>query len=63
MGSLSVDKYTELDRKQRQIRLIRLHAGSSDDSLCCYLETVSLDTKLEYEALSYVWATQGYFNR
>jgi hypothetical protein len=62
MGSLSVNEYTKLDRKQRQIRLIRLHASSSDDPLC-YLETVSLDTKLEYEALSYVWATQGYFHR
>lgn len=46
--------YQPLLQNVDQIRLISLHGGSSDDTLCCTLEyTILGDSK--YEALSYCW--------
>lgn len=42
-------------QEPRQIRLLRLYPGLSDDPLSCELEHVSLDDGPSYEAISYVW--------
>ncbi|TRX92178.1 hypothetical protein FHL15_007045 [Xylaria flabelliformis] len=38
-----------------QIRLLTIEPGRVEDAIRCSLTTVSLDDKLKYEALSYVW--------
>ncbi|RBA15907.1 hypothetical protein FPRO05_12128 [Fusarium proliferatum] len=47
--------YSALDSSRREIRLLRLFAGSGTGSVKCELYTTSLDCPDEYEALSYVW--------
>jgi hypothetical protein len=46
----------------RQIRVLALQPGSSDDSLACQLHVVDVDAKdknVSFEAISYVWGTRG----
>jgi hypothetical protein len=43
-----------------QIRLLALHPGENDERLVCRLHVVDVaDKSLSYEAISYVWGTQG----
>jgi hypothetical protein len=52
----SLYEYKPLDESGRQIRLLTLLPTSSfDQKLQCVLQHVSLNSKPEYEALSYVW--------
>ena len=56
----SDDIYSPLDQSRRQIRLMRLRYGETDD-IDCQLRVFSLDNKAglpEYKALSYCW-TKG----
>ena len=45
----------ELDCQRREIRILRLEAGSYSADLSCNLKTASLDDAPYYEALSYAW--------
>lgn len=49
--------YSRLDSSRREIRLLRLLAGSETDSIKSELFTTSLDCPDEFEALSYVWGS------
>ncbi|SPJ71724.1 uncharacterized protein FTOL_01452 [Fusarium torulosum] len=49
--------YSALNSSRREIRLLRLFAGSETDAIKCELYTTSLDCPDEYEALSYVWGS------
>ncbi|KAF3009459.1 hypothetical protein E8E13_002094 [Curvularia kusanoi] len=61
-------KYSKLDHKKRQIRLLHLHpldlpamedshAIVAADDIHCSFSVASLDDEPSYEALSYVWGT------
>jgi hypothetical protein len=47
--------YNSLSAARHETRYLILLSGEADDHLVGKLETVSLDEKPEYEALSYVW--------
>jgi hypothetical protein len=47
--------YSPLDLELKQIRILTLLPGSSEDPIKGFLGTMSLDDNPEYEALSYVW--------
>jgi hypothetical protein len=48
--------YKTLNIQERQIRLVLLDGSKSwDEPITCGLHVVSLSTKPEYKALSYVW--------
>jgi hypothetical protein len=47
--------YHPLDAEKKEIRLLTIQPGEWDDVVRCRLDTVSLDEKPVYEALSYVW--------
>lgn len=49
--------YTALDSSRREVRLLRLLAGSQADGINCELYTTSLSNPDDYEALSYVWGS------
>ncbi|KAH7079052.1 heterokaryon incompatibility protein-domain-containing protein [Paraphoma chrysanthemicola] len=50
-------RYTSIDLSHgRQVRVLVLRAGQSDDPLSCDLEHVNLQQGPIYEALSYTWA-------
>ncbi len=59
MRSISCFPYRPLSSRKHQIRLLRLLSPSSgadlDDGVKCSLETVRLDQKVSYRALSYTW--------
>ncbi len=59
MRSISCFPYRPLSSRKHQIRLLRLLSPSSgadlDDGVKCSLETVRLDKKVSYRALSYTW--------
>ena len=40
-----------------EIRLLSLDPGSIDDTICCWIEHVSVGSMREYTALSYTWGT------
>lgn len=42
-----------------EIRVLKLCCGSADDSICCHLETVSIDKCGKPEALSYTWGDEA----
>ncbi|EPE24230.1 hypothetical protein GLAREA_08080 [Glarea lozoyensis ATCC 20868] len=48
-------KYPFINSSERQIRLIHIQPGEGNDMIWCTLETVSLEDKPRYEALSYEW--------
>ncbi|KFY97989.1 hypothetical protein V500_01843 [Pseudogymnoascus sp. VKM F-4518 (FW-2643)] len=49
-------RYPPLDEFRNEIRLVVILPSKDDDeTVSCKLQTVSLDEKLEYAALSYVW--------
>lgn len=49
-------RYTPLDEFRNEIRLVVILPSKDDDeTVSCKLQTASLDEKLEYAALSYVW--------
>lgn len=50
--------YTPLITERKEIRLVMLCSGNFEDDILCSLSKVSLDDKLSYEALSYVWGDQ-----
>ncbi len=56
---LKHEVYSPLDPRKREIRLLRIAPSSGSartaHSLKCTLETVSLDTAPEFDALSYTW--------
>jgi hypothetical protein len=41
-----------------KIRVIILRKGNQEDGISCSLEEVSLDERIQYEALSYCWGDQ-----
>lgn len=49
--------YQPLGRLEREIRVLGIDAGSFNDPVSCYLQTISLDddSRDSYEALSYCW--------
>lgn len=49
--------YTALDPGRREVRLLRLFAGSQAEDINCELYTTSLNNPDDYEALSYVWGS------
>jgi hypothetical protein len=51
--------YEQLDFEKREIRLIILQPGHSDDPVVCNLSATSLNRPSHYEALSYVWGDQN----
>lgn len=44
--------------KAQEIRVVLLAPGQWDDEISCHLVNSSLESPLEYEALSYVWAQE-----
>jgi hypothetical protein len=48
-----------LRKELREIRLLRLLPGPPNAKICCEVDVVSLNDKLVYEALSYVWGNAG----
>ncbi|KAI9148970.1 Heterokaryon incompatibility protein [Paramyrothecium foliicola] len=54
--------YKDIDSLAREIRVVQVEAGSGNAKIKCKLVTVSLESKPQFEALSYVWgsSTQGY---
>ncbi|OCK94660.1 HET-domain-containing protein [Cenococcum geophilum 1.58] len=54
----SRDLYQPL-KGARDIRILILKHGCTDDILQCTLETVALDSEPQYEALSYVWGNES----
>jgi replicative DNA helicase len=48
--------YESLDFSAREIRLANLLPGKESESIYCRLEHVSLDKKLDFEALSHSWS-------
>jgi hypothetical protein len=52
-------QYTKLNYKLgREIRLVLILPGSSEDALRCEMIHVNLDDDPVYDAVSYTWATQ-----
>lgn len=51
----AMSSYTSLDTKQHEIRLVHLHPYTAGKDITCHIETVNLDTRPFYEALSYEW--------
>lgn len=52
--------YSKLDRRKSQIRLVTILPDSDDGTAVQLLmETVSLDDKIDFEALSYCWGDPG----
>lgn len=51
----TIYQYQSLDQKKAEIRLLTLHAGPWDGEIKCTLHHASLETNLEYQALSYTW--------
>lgn len=52
-------KYKNLDYKLgREIRLVLLLPGNSEDALWCEIIHVNMDDNPEYDAVSYTWATE-----
>lgn len=47
--------YEPLVHGEAQVRLLTLHPGQFDEDIRCSLHAVSLTSKPQYEALSYVW--------
>ncbi|CAM1509732.1 Fc.00g000670.m01.CDS01 [Cosmosporella sp. VM-42] len=56
MGS-KFSLYTPLCVEKDEIRLLTINAATAGSDLTCRLETVSLQSKPHYEALSYVWGS------
>ena len=53
--------YKPLDSEKSQIRLVTIHPKDQvSRQIECDLEICSLEEKLHYEALSYVWGDKGY---
>ena len=53
--------YKPLDSEKSHIRLVTIHPKDQvSRQIKCDLEICSLDDKLHYEALSYVWGPEGY---
>ena len=53
-------QYTKLNYKLgREIRLVLILPGSSEDALRCEIVHVNLDDDPVYDAVSYTWATEG----
>jgi hypothetical protein len=50
--------YTPLRKHLREIRLLQLFPGEPRDDISCELEVVSLDSKPDFEAVSYVWGNR-----
>src|SRR5437868_3974792 len=48
-------EYLPLSRNGEWIRVLELYPGSFKDQIQCSLRIVSLETRPEYEALSYYW--------
>lgn len=60
MDSVPPSLYAPLDQDKQEIRLLTLLASTEYDSpIACTLHTVSLDTTLQYECLSYTWEGGG----
>ena len=51
-------KYERLDPACQEIRLLRLQPGTLDDQPRCDIEVVSLQSKPDFVALSYVWGNE-----
>lgn len=51
-------QYSQLDRENRQIRLLTLEPGVWADKICCSIDIVSFNDHPTYEALSYVWGNE-----
>ncbi|GAB1309910.1 hypothetical protein MFIFM68171_00120 [Madurella fahalii] len=47
--------YMPLDPARKEIRLLKIHAGRSEEAIHTSIRTVSLVDSPEFEALSYVW--------
>lgn len=47
--------YSRLDPTTHEIRFIHIQPGTWDDPILCELKTVSLDSKPDYQTLSYAW--------
>lgn len=47
--------YNPLDKKKKEIRLVKVLPGEGEDKIACRLVTVSLNESHEFESLSYVW--------
>ena len=59
--SLHSNIYKPLDSEQSQVRLVTIHPKDQEpQQIKCDLEICSLDEKLHYEALSYVWGDKGF---
>jgi hypothetical protein len=58
-GQLRPYSYTNLDTEKHEIRLLHLQSRrpTNDAAIDCRLETVDLDGRLAYEALSYEWGS------
>jgi Heterokaryon incompatibility protein (HET) len=59
VGQLRPYSYTNLDTEKHRIRLLHLQSRqpTTDAAIDCRLETVDLDGRLAYEALSYEWGS------
>lgn len=52
----SKEVYLPLD--EEEIRLVKVHHGSTDDPIKCTVFNVENATSLSYQALSYVWGNE-----
>jgi hypothetical protein len=52
-------KYSALSRDKREIRLLTVCAGAFEDEIRCKLNSISLEAKPTYMALSYCWGEQS----
>jgi hypothetical protein len=52
-------KYSALSRDTREIRLLTVCAGGCKDEIRCKLNSISLEAKPTYMALSYCWGEQS----
>lgn len=50
-----MSRYTALDAKTQEVRLLSLSPGNFTDPIVCTMTTASLQSRPEYSALSYVW--------
>lgn len=50
--------YKPLDSDKHEVRFMRLDHDPDDNPINCYLETLSLDDKPEFMALSYCWTKE-----
>jgi hypothetical protein len=55
MGLAPPFQYKRLSSRKHQIRLLRFSNTNLDDGVHCSLETVTLDKRISYRALSYTW--------